>query len=126
MTLMENNARFAVFGGGCFWCTEAVFGELKGVVSVVSVVSGYSGGHTENPIYYEVCSESTGHAEVVKIDFDPTVISYGKLLEVFFKTHDPTTVGNQQKWDTFVKERSRGYGSIVGLPALPVVALTPL
>ena len=102
MTLMEDNAGVAVFGGGCFWCTEAVFGELKGVVSVVS---GYSGGHTENPTYYEVCSESTGHAEVVKIDFDPTVISYEKLLEVFFKTHDPTTL-NRQGADEGTRYRS--------------------
>ena len=102
MTLMEDNAGVAVFGGGCFWCTEAVFGELKGVVSVVS---GFSGGHTENPTYHEVCSESTRHAEVVKIDFDPTVISYGKLLEVFFKTHDPTTL-NRQGADEGTRYRS--------------------
>ena len=102
MTLMKDNAGVAVFGGGCFWCTEAVFGELKGVVSVVS---GFSGGHTENPTYHEVCSESTGHAEVVKIGFDSTVISYGKLLEVFFKTHDPTTL-NRQGVDEGTRYRS--------------------
>ena len=89
---MENNAGIAVFGGGCFWCTEAVFGELKGVISVVP---GYAGGHTENPTYWQVCSETTGHAEVVRIEFDPTQISYGKLLEVFFETHDPTTLNRQ-------------------------------
>lgn len=89
---MENNVGVAVFGGGCFWCTEAVFGELKGVVSVVS---GYAGGHTENPTYWQVCSETTGHAEVVRIEFDPTHISYRKLLEVFFETHDPTTLNRQ-------------------------------
>ena len=92
MTLMENNAGVAVFGGGCFWCTEAVFGELKGVVSVIP---GYAGGHTENPTYRQVCSETTGHAEVVRIEFDSTQISYGQLLEVFFETHDPTTLNHQ-------------------------------
>ena len=89
---MENNAEVAVFGGGCVWCTEAVFGELNGVVSVVP---GYAGGHTEDPTYWQVCSETTGHAEVVRIEFDPTQISYGKLLEVFFETHDPTTLNRQ-------------------------------
>ncbi len=89
---MKNNAGVAVFGGGCFWCTEAVFGELKGVVSVVP---GYAGGHTDNPTYWQVCSETTGHAEVARIEFDPTQISYGKLLEVFFETHDPTTLNRQ-------------------------------
>ena len=102
MTLIENNAGVAVFGGGCFWCTEAVFGEFNGVVSVVP---GFAGGHIENPTYYEVCRESTGHAEVVKIEFDPTVISYGKLLEVFFKTHDPTTL-NRQGADSGTRYRS--------------------
>ena len=89
---MENNADVAVFGGGCFWCTEAVFGELKGVVSVVP---GYAGGHTENPTYWQVCDEITGHAEVVRIEFDRAQVSYRKLLEVFFKTHDPTTLNRQ-------------------------------
>ena len=102
MALMENNGEVAVFGGGCFWCTEAVFGELNGVVSVVP---GYAGGGTEKPTYYQVCSETTGHAEVVKIDFDPTVITYEKLLEVFFKTHDPTTL-NRQGADTGTRYRS--------------------
>ena len=89
---MDNKSEVAVFGGGCFWCTEAVIGELKGVVSVVP---GYAGGHTENPTYGQVCSETTGHAEVVRIEFDPTQISYGQLLEVFFETHDPTTLNRQ-------------------------------
>ena len=89
---MDNKSEIAVFGGGCFWCTEAVFGELRGVVSVVS---GYAGGHTENPTYRQVCSETTGHAEVVRIDFDPTQISYEQLLDVFFETHDPTTLNRQ-------------------------------
>lgn len=102
MTLIEKNVGIAIFGGGCFWCTEAVFGELDGVKSVVS---GYAGGQTDHPTYYEVCTETTGHAEVVKIDFDPSVISYGKLLEVFFKTHDPTTL-NQQGADKGTRYRS--------------------
>ena len=102
MTLVDNNAEVAVFGGGCFWCTEAVFGELKGVVSLVS---GYAGGHTDNPTYYQVSSETTGHAEVVKIDFDRNQISYWQLLEVFFKTHDPNTL-NRQGADKGTRYRS--------------------
>lgn len=82
----------AVFGGGCFWCVEAVFERLDGVKDVVS---GYSGGHTENPTYAQVCSHTTGHAEVVQIDFDPKVISYEKLLDVFWHAHDPTTLNRQ-------------------------------
>ncbi len=89
---MDNKSGVAVFGGGCFWCTEAVFGELRGVVSVVP---GYAGGHTENPTYRQVCSETTGHAEVIRVDFDPTQISYEQLLDVFFETHDPTTLNRQ-------------------------------
>jgi len=82
----------AVFGGGCFWCTEAVFDELRGVRSVVS---GYAGGTTKNPTYEQVCSGSTGHAEVIKIDFDPAEISFRDLMTVFFATHDPTTLNRQ-------------------------------
>ncbi len=82
----------AVFGGGCFWCTEAVFLEIIGVESVVS---GYSGGHTENPTYHQVCSGTTGHAEVVKITFDTAAVSYRDLMDVFFATHDPTTLNRQ-------------------------------
>ena len=82
----------AVFGGGCFWCTEAVFDELRGVSSVVS---GYAGGATKNPTYEQVCSGQTGHAEVIKIEFDPTEISFRDLMTVFFATHDPTTLNRQ-------------------------------
>lgn len=82
----------ATFGGGCFWCVEAVFESLKGVESVVS---GYAGGRKENPTYKEVCSGSTGHAEVVQVVFDPLVISYADVLEVFFAAHDPTTLNRQ-------------------------------
>ncbi len=86
------NSEIAVFGGGCFWCTEAVFSSLKGVNSVVP---GYAGGHTTNPSYREVCSETTGHAEVIRIDYNPSQISYDQLLEVFFEAHDPTTLNRQ-------------------------------
>jgi peptide-methionine (S)-S-oxide reductase len=78
--------------GGCFWCLEAVFDELKGVSDVVS---GYMGGHVANPSYREVCSEKTGHAEVVQITFDPQIISFRDLLDVFFTIHDPTTLNRQ-------------------------------
>ena len=82
----------AVLGGGCFWCTEAVFKNVRGVVSVIP---GYSGGHTERPDYESVCSGSTGHIEVVKVEYDPAVIGYETILEIFFATHDPTTLDRQ-------------------------------
>jgi len=82
----------ATFGGGCFWCTEAVFQELKGIQRVVS---GYSGGVVDNPTYKAICTGRTGHAEVVQLTYDPQVISYKDLLEVFWKTHDPTTLNRQ-------------------------------
>jgi peptide-methionine (S)-S-oxide reductase len=82
----------ATFGSGCFWCTEAVFQRLKGVESVVS---GYAGGFVENPSYEEVCTGTTGHAEATQIKFDHAQISYEELLEVFWKTHDPTTLNQQ-------------------------------
>jgi len=82
----------ATLAAGCFWCVEAVFDDLKGVEDVVS---GYSGGHTENPTYQEVCSETTGHAEVVQIRFDPGELSYEDLLRVYFTVHDPTQMNRQ-------------------------------
>jgi peptide-methionine (S)-S-oxide reductase len=82
----------AVFGGGCFWCTEAVFTMLKGVVSVAP---GYAGGTVEHPSYEQVSSGTTGHVEVIRFEFDPSVISYEDLLNVFFATHDPTTLNRQ-------------------------------
>jgi peptide-methionine (S)-S-oxide reductase len=82
----------ATFGGGCFWCVEAAFKELDGVHAAVS---GYAGGHTEDPSYREVCSGNTGHAEVVQIEYDPEVIGYDELLEVFFAVHDPTQLNRQ-------------------------------
>ena len=82
----------ATFGGGCFWCTEAVYNELKGIKSVES---GYAGGHVLKPTYKEICTGTTGHAEVIQIVYDPSLISFVQLLEVFFYTHDPTTLNRQ-------------------------------
>ncbi len=82
----------ATLGGGCFWCTEAIYKRLKGVVTVTS---GYSGGTMENPSYEAVCSGKTGHAEAIQITFDPSVINYEKILEVFWRTHNPTTLNRQ-------------------------------
>lgn len=84
--------QFATLGGGCFWCLEAVYEELQGVVDVES---GYSGGHVAQPTYRQVCDGNTGHAEVVRIEFDPAHISYREILEVFFVIHDPTTPDRQ-------------------------------
>jgi peptide-methionine (S)-S-oxide reductase len=82
----------ATFGSGCFWCTEAVFQRMNGVEKVVS---GYAGGHIDNPTYHQVCGGDTGHAEVVQVHYDPSKVSYEQLLEVFWKTHDPTTLNRQ-------------------------------
>ncbi len=82
----------ATLGGGCFWCLEAIYADIKGVVAVTS---GYSGGHVANPTYQQVCAHTTGHAEVVQIKFDPTILSYRDLLEIFFAIHDPTTLNRQ-------------------------------
>ena len=84
--------QFATLGGGCFWCVEAVYEELEGVVDVES---GYSGGSVGNPTYRQVCEGDTGHAEVVRLQFDPDRISYAEILEVFFAIHDPTTLNRQ-------------------------------
>ena len=92
----------ATFGAGCFWCTEAVFKILKGVYKVTS---GYSGGHKENPTYEEVCTGTTGHAEVTQIEFNPEEIKFDELLEVFWRTHDPTTL-NRQGADVGTQYRS--------------------
>ena len=91
-TKEEMNTQIATFAGGCFWCTEAIFDQVKGVSSVIS---GYSGGHVINPSYREVTGGRTGHAEAIQIEFDPSVITYAELLEIFFKTHDPTTLNRQ-------------------------------
>jgi peptide-methionine (S)-S-oxide reductase len=92
----------ATLGGGCFWCLEAVFEQLAGVTKVES---GYSGGRTANPTYHQVCSGSTGHAEVVQVTFDPAVLSFRELLDVFFAIHDPTT-RNRQGADVGTQYRS--------------------
>lgn len=88
----NDNFETATLAAGCFWCVEAVFDDLEGVTDVVS---GYSGGHKENPTYAEVCTGETGHAEVVQITFDPKIISYDDILRVFFTVHDPTTLNRQ-------------------------------
>ncbi len=101
-TMRNSNLSTATFGGGCFWCTEAIFQQLKGVESVAS---GYSGGQVKNPSYREICTGTTGHAEAIQVSFDPSVISYEQLLQVFFTTHDPTTL-NRQGADVGTQYRS--------------------
>lgn len=99
---MDKNLEIATFANGCFWCTEAIFKRLKGVISVNP---GYSGGKIENPSYKDVCSGNTGHAEAIQIEFEPSIISFSKILEVFWHTHDPTTL-NQQGNDIGTQYRS--------------------
>ena len=98
----DNTTKIAVFAGGCFWCTEAMFSQLKGVQKVVS---GYSGGTVTNPTYKEVCTGTTGHAECTQITYDPHLITFVQLLEVFWATHDPTTL-NRQGADAGTQYRS--------------------
>jgi peptide-methionine (S)-S-oxide reductase len=95
-------AAVATFGGGCFWCTEAVLQRIEGVLSVVS---GYAGGSTPSPTYEEVCSGDTGHAEVIQVTYDPGMISYEEILDVFWQAHDPTTL-DRQGGDTGTQYRS--------------------
>ncbi len=103
---MENNkSEFAILGAGCFWCIEAIFQQLKGVESVKS---GFSGGFVKNPSYREVCNGTTGHAEVAEIVFNPEVISFAEILEIFWKVHDPTTL-NRQGNDVGTQYRSAIY-----------------
>jgi len=99
---MEQNEEKATLAGGCFWCLEAVFVDLRGVSRVES---GYTGGHVPNPTYQAVCNGTTGHAEVVQVSFDPRVVSFKELLEVFFTIHDPTTL-NRQGGDSGTQYRS--------------------
>ncbi|HVV00497.1 MAG TPA: peptide-methionine (S)-S-oxide reductase MsrA [Verrucomicrobiae bacterium] len=101
-TTNANSLETAVFGGGCFWCTEALFQMVPGVKKVTS---GFSGGHVANPTYEQVCTGRTGHAEVIKVEFDPKVVSYEKLLDTFWDAHDPTTL-NRQGHDTGTQYRS--------------------
>ena len=100
--MSDRNVEIAVLGGGCFWCVEAVFEDIAGITEITS---GYSGGHKVKPNYYEVCSEKTGHAEVVKLEFEPNQITFREILEVFFATHDPTTL-NRQGADKGARYRS--------------------
>jgi len=102
MSQIASGDNVATLAGGCFWCLEAVYDQMKGVVSVES---GYTGGQVDNPTYEAVCSGNTGHAEAVRITFDPTVVSYRELLEVFFVIHDPTT-RNRQGHDIGTQYRS--------------------
>lgn len=99
---MSENLQTTTLAGGCFWCTEAVFKRIKGVESVVA---GYTGGTVPDPTYEQVCTGKTGHAEAIQITFDPGIISYEKLLEVFFKLHDPTSL-NKQMYDVGTEYRS--------------------
>jgi peptide-methionine (S)-S-oxide reductase len=99
---MSTNKEIATLAAGCFWCVEAVFQQLKGVETVES---GYTGGHVKNPSYKDVCSGETGHAEVIQISYDPTVITFNEILKVFFKVHDPTTL-NRQGADVGTQYRS--------------------
>jgi peptide-methionine (S)-S-oxide reductase len=99
---MTKNLSLATFGSGCFWCTEAIFQRVNGVEKVES---GYSGGRVKNPTYKEVCSGLTGHAEVIQVTYNPSVISYDELLEIFWQTHDPTTL-NRQGADVGTQYRS--------------------
>ena len=96
------HSEFAILGGGCFWCTEAVFEKIKGVISVIS---GYAGGDSKNPTYKEICTGKSGHAEVIKIQYNPQVIGFKKILEIFGKCHDPTTL-NRQGADVGTQYRS--------------------
>jgi len=98
----NSKLQLATFGSGCFWCSEAIFERVKGVTSVIS---GYSGGKVDNPSYEDVCSGKTGHAEVVQISFAPAIVSYDELLEIFWKTHNPTTL-NRQGADVGTQYRS--------------------
>ena len=99
---MTDSVQTAILGGGCFWCLEAVYQQVRGVHSVIS---GYAGGHDANPNYEAVCSETTGHAEVVQIQFDPAIVSYREILTIFFVIHDPTTL-NYQGHDVGARYRS--------------------
>ena len=99
---MEKIYQVATFASGCFWCTEAIFLRIKGVIKVQS---GYMGGHVKNPTYKEVCNGETGHAECIQVSYNPALVSYAELLEIFWKTHDPTTL-NRQGADVGTQYRS--------------------
>ena len=119
---MSEHYETATLAGGCFWCLEAVFDEIKGIVSVES---GYSNGHVSNPTYRQVCNGDTGHAEVIRIRFDPSVISFGDLLNVFFAIHDPTTL-NRQGGDVGEQYRSAVFYHSAGQKAAAEQAINGL
>jgi peptide-methionine (S)-S-oxide reductase len=139
MSMSPSKTEFAVLGGGCFWCVEAVYERIAGVKAAVS---GYAGGKTEKPTYREVCDGETGHAEVVQIEFDPAVISFSKILDIFWEAHDPTTLnsqgpdhGTQYRSVIFytspeqkaVAERSKGFADASGKFSSPIVTeISPL
>ena len=102
MSDLSKTMEIGTLGGGCFWCVEAIY---RDVIGVQRVVSGYAGGSVEHPTYHQVCSGSTGHAEVVQIEFDPTAISFAEILFIFWRTHDPTTL-NRQGHDVGTQYRS--------------------
>ena len=102
---VDSKNQFALIGGGCFWCTEAVFEQIDGIISVIS---GYAGGQTENPSYKDICTGKSGHAEVIKIHFDPSKVSFARILEIFGNAHDPTTL-NRQGADVGTQYRSAIY-----------------
>ena len=99
---VDSKNQFALIGGGCFWCTEAVFEQIDGIMSVIS---GYAGGQIKNPTYKDICTGKTGHAEVIKIHFDPQKVSFSQILEIFGNAHDPTTL-NRQGADVGTQYRS--------------------
>jgi len=117
-----SNEQIAVFAGGCFWCTEPVFSQLKGVSKVVS---GYIGGHTANPTYKQICNGDTGHAEAIQITFDASVIDFETLLEIFFVSHDPTTL-NRQGNDVGTQYRSAVFCQDDGQKAATVAMINRL
>jgi len=126
---MNEGLEKATLGGGCFWCTEAVYQQLKGVVSVSP---GYSGGHDKNPTYEEVCQGTTGHAEVVQISFNPSEVSFDEILEVFFEVHDPTTlnrqgadVGTQYRSVIFYHSEEQKQAAIKAIEKLNISKLLP-
>ena len=124
-----SNEQIAVFAGGCFWCTEPVFSQLKGVSKVVS---GYIGGHTANPTYKLICNGDTGHAEAIQITFDASVIDFETLLEIFFASHDPTTlnrqgndVGTQYRSAVFCQNEGQKTAAIAMIQKLNAEAVWP-
>ena len=119
---MSDSFELAVFGGGCFWCLEAAFARVKGVQQVAS---GYAGGQVENPTYESVCSGNTGHAEIVSITFEPDLISYSDLLQLFFDLHDPTTL-NRQGADVGTQYRSAIFPQNTSQRAEAVAAINAL